>query len=611
MTANPHLVPQLEAFVALDQPGLALMIDAPWGAGKTFALKQWLTGKNYSYVSLFGVTSREEVEEALFQALADKQDLKVPSGLPQAIEGIAKKFTGATVDLTSLYRQQVMKGLPKLLVFDDLERAQMAPPVLLAALNRYVEHDGRQVILIADESELEKTCDYRRWREKVVGRTVTLVAETDSAIEYFLSSLPDSAGRVFLKAEKDLLRDTFARTESANLRLLRQVVVEFARFYGQLPLQVSKHEKGMRVLLADFTALSVTYHAGEGFGRDDLLQPSFTGSDRWKMGGRKGDKPAETGFEKLRKRFVSFPFTCLDGTVLPGELAQKLIADGYASSEEVAKRLGETALFRNEDGEPWITLWWWQQCPDEKVEVALRSVQDALAKQELTDPQVLLHVFGIFLSLSKAEILPCSPDEVVSQAKAVIDALEKEQRLPTDLARRFWRYDLSYESTFGLGYQQCQTEEFKKTLGYLGEALERAFRDANPSRVEDLMKLAESDPNVLYRALAGGYAQQGMPDYSDDPILLDYDPEAFANWVFCRPPDHWRYLLGALEERIARQEATAAHRGGGRPTEADWAQKMRAEALALAAASSPIRRAQIKGAVQAYLGFLDKAERLG
>ncbi len=35
MTANPHLAPILNDWLSLDNPGFALLITAPWGAGES------------------------------------------------------------------------------------------------------------------------------------------------------------------------------------------------------------------------------------------------------------------------------------------------------------------------------------------------------------------------------------------------------------------------------------------------------------------------------------------------------------------------------------------------------------------------------------------------
>lgn len=180
MTANPHLTAQLDDFAGLKSPGFALMITAPWGAGKTHAVKEWLGDRDHLYVSLFGIDSLAGVEEALFEAaFVSRQGAKLAmtsartvGGLAKGLEGLLEKTTGISFDATGLLRKAVLADAPSLLVLDDLERAQLDPPRLLSIINRFVEHEGRNVLLLANEEELERAkgqpapdapkSDYRR-----------------------------------------------------------------------------------------------------------------------------------------------------------------------------------------------------------------------------------------------------------------------------------------------------------------------------------------------------------------------------------------------------------------------------------------------------------------
>ena len=321
MTDNPHLIPQLDAYLKQTEPGYAIMIDAPWGAGKTYAINAWLAGKQHCFVSLFGVASIAGIEEALFNRLLAKSDVKVPTGVSKALEDVTKKFTGATIDLTGFHRQQVMKGLPRLLVFDDLERALMPAPALLAALNRFVEHETKQVILIANELELDKSDDYRKWREKVVGRTITLKPETDSAFEAILASSAAGDSKDFLSAHRDLILTVFQDSQTANLRRLRQSVIEFTELHMKLPASIRDMASGMSYLLASFLALSIAYQSGE-ITKDDLLQQRQIGT---KASRENISGPPQSKLQVLRDRYKNNNFAILSGDALPSELARRLI----------------------------------------------------------------------------------------------------------------------------------------------------------------------------------------------------------------------------------------------------------------------------------------------
>jgi len=279
MNANYHLQSQLDAYARLANPGFALLVDAPWGAGKTHALKRWLSGrKDTLYVSIYGARSSSAIEEALFQALLEGKEIRPPKGFLQMFEGVAEKFTGAKVDLTGAFRRVVMKNLPQVLVFDDLERAEMPLSELLSAINRFVEHEGRHLVLLAHQAELrDKDIDaYDKTKEKVIGRIITIYPDVEAAIDEFLASMgmdeDQSAAHEFLTTEKPLLCSVFKTSQAPNLRLLRYAMLEFARVFDRIPEDLRANEDGMRYLLATFVALSVAFHGGEGLGVEGLEQ---------------------------------------------------------------------------------------------------------------------------------------------------------------------------------------------------------------------------------------------------------------------------------------------------------------------------------------------------
>jgi hypothetical protein len=76
------------------------------------------------------------------------------------------------------------------IVFDDVERCAIPICHLLGYINKFVEHGGFKVILVANENEIlerEKADEsnlnaYRRIKEKLIGKTFEIVPEIESAL---------------------------------------------------------------------------------------------------------------------------------------------------------------------------------------------------------------------------------------------------------------------------------------------------------------------------------------------------------------------------------------------------------------------------------------------
>ena len=71
---NEHVLDFLSNYIDLPySPHYAVLLTGPWGIGKTYLIKKFLEEKfgderQYAYVSLQGIATREELDIAVFQA---------------------------------------------------------------------------------------------------------------------------------------------------------------------------------------------------------------------------------------------------------------------------------------------------------------------------------------------------------------------------------------------------------------------------------------------------------------------------------------------------------------------------------------------------------------
>ena len=637
MITNAHLYPQLDAFAALPKPGFALMVDAPWGVGKSHALRRWMGQRNDClYVSLYGAIDGAAIEDALFDALVENNtSLKPPKGTSFA-EALGEKWTGFRIDLTGAYRRQAMRSLPRILVFDDLERAEMSPNQLLGRLNQFVEHDPRNVILIAHQEKLRLMSsgalgDYDSIREKVVGRAIAMRPEADSALDAFLAELQAQTGGLgakakaffghadtrrkreasaFLGQERAVIISTFVDSASQNLRLLRQAILEFSRFHGQIPEDIRSNEAGMKHLLATFVALAIAYHAGNGFKAADLGQEAGWARALWHVNGQKKDaEPEKTGLELLQERYQENNYTHLDGTVISGALAKALIDSGYAPDAFISAELRKAAFFAIEHSEAWQTLWWWPKRSEAEVAEALQLVKNQLKEKALRDEVVILHLSGIILDLADNLIGWDTREKAQKEILDYIALLEKDQLLAADRPKGGYSRTLLDGNTFGLEIKQKKTKEFREICDTLIDALDRRFWSENQVRAESLLELAMTDAASFAAVIDNTGRREGLPNYAHWPVMTGVDPSTAAKVIFALPPAQIGQVLAPFKNRIQRLEAIAAQeQNADWPSERDWLLRFRSGAEDLAcAASSPIRAAQVRTMLHWNLGFLDDA----
>ncbi len=76
--SNKHVKEYLSYYVSFPHsPHFAVLLNGTWGIGKTFLVEKYLKtlekhGKKFVYISLYGLASIDEINDALFRSLYPK-----------------------------------------------------------------------------------------------------------------------------------------------------------------------------------------------------------------------------------------------------------------------------------------------------------------------------------------------------------------------------------------------------------------------------------------------------------------------------------------------------------------------------------------------------------
>jgi GTPase SAR1 family protein len=249
------------------------MITGPWGVGKTYLVKKFLKDhledNTYVYVSLYGLTTREELDTAVFQAC-------FPNVMWNKVELVGRigkaalKYVGINPEVKI---SDVSRPHRELYVFDDLERCEMPIAQALGYINELVEHERRKVVIIGNEQEIkdEEQETYLLRREKLIGMTFEVQSEFDEAFSSFVKVIGDFLARSLVETKKAHVSDVYRRSGLNNLRILQQSLWDFSRFFGVLDQHHRDKDEAVTLLLRSFFALSFEFKAGR------LRQEDLTG----------------------------------------------------------------------------------------------------------------------------------------------------------------------------------------------------------------------------------------------------------------------------------------------------------------------------------------------
>ncbi|WP_170546535.1 P-loop NTPase fold protein [Ruegeria arenilitoris] len=540
----------LQQYLSSPEPGFAVLLTAPWGAGKTHLVRSLLTEDNPEkplYVSLFGIGNRDELEKALVRAFLPKSDSDVAKAgkqLRDFISGI--KAFGFSVDLTKIdLTEFVIAKLPNALIFDDIERAKMPVKEVLGAVNGFVEHEGKHVVLLANEEGLWDNESIKE-KEKVVGRTLTVVADVDSALGPIFSAF-SGPSKSFFAEEAETITDVFRKAGYNNLRSLKQVLWEFERLLLCLDETIRENPEGMQELLTVFVALALELKSGN-FTRDDM---------RLRGGMDINNKPE---YAKLREARAKYGLEQIQHgryqTVLPHLLAEKVLCDGEVDRGTINTVLAQTPAFHQPAAESeWETVWWALDREEDAVAAAIRSMEHNFSEREYLEPGVILHVFSCRLSLSEMGFAEKDLPEIEAECAAYIDDLVTSDRLreydPVADFNNESGYGYSDRSFRNLGFPRGgndpRSESFNRLYEKLQSAQYAAFEKSLPAVGQQILKVMKTDVQEFYNWIAVTNTRQSV--YARLPVLAAINPSDFAASILDLRPDHRRKAFYAVSKR--------------------------------------------------------------
>ena len=239
-----------------------VLINGKWGIGKSHFIQDYLKNKESIYISLFGLTSIEEVYNITLAQLIDepqklsykalkiinKFNTNVPLTIPlPVLSGISLNVPKINIDI----KKQIQKRLRSkqdflYFVIDDIERksAQIDIEDILGFIEKLSKNfDKIKIIIISNEdeiirkSEIENNSDintetelhdskkYLQFKEKVIDKTYNIDGPSNVAVEKIVDKY---VGELFEKQDREkykndtkkIIINFIAGIDYSNLRTL-------------------------------------------------------------------------------------------------------------------------------------------------------------------------------------------------------------------------------------------------------------------------------------------------------------------------------------------------------------------------------------------------------
>ena len=219
-------------------------------------------------------------------------------------------FFGVTQSSNKLDYTDFFATDDKVLCFDDLERANVDVIDILGYINNFVEHDHIKTIIICNEKELatklkssnlemktfiatylldkqnelnkndkpmvekiqekiehvfDKANDYERIKEKLIGETFEYAPKFDYIINGILMRYENNKELIrFLRANTKLIINTFHRSGTRNLRILKHALNDFKKIFEMVNKTYPNiNNRIMQTMLIFTIAVSFEIKAGK------------------------------------------------------------------------------------------------------------------------------------------------------------------------------------------------------------------------------------------------------------------------------------------------------------------------------------------------------------
>ena len=467
---NTHINTFIKHYINLEvSPEYSLLLSGEWGSGKTFFINQFLKSekseKKFIKVSLFGINSIESIDEQIFQQLhpvLSSKPIKITTNLLKS----ALKF-GAKIDWDNdtkpdgnisinlsqfnIFDKDDKSSKEEIIfIFDDLERINTDLSIILGYINTLVEQLNFKVIILANESKLQKDNTYIDFKEKIIGKTLYVKQDFSSAYNSFIK-LADTSKDV-LEKNTTSIHSIFMMAKYNNLRHIRQTILDFEYFYKKIDQKYKDNAYFIEDLIKIFFALSIELKSGK-LNTDEFIKHDMI--DLMSDSEFQEVSEEKTITDKILKKYS---FINKYDLILTKAQWVNLLSHGIFLKEEILNSFKNSKYFLDENQAEWVKLWHFRDLEDEEYVQLLEIVEKKFWDNKYKKHEVLLHVSGILLTLSDLKLYKKTKKQTLKQAKQNInDCLDtwKEEYLENK-----YHLDFSF-GAFSLGFHGNELTEFK------------------------------------------------------------------------------------------------------------------------------------------------------
>jgi len=547
-----HLQKYLDYYKRLENPGYGVLVTGAWGTGKTHQIKKILNKDEIYYISLFGTQTTDEIYSSVYAKMFPIKALaRESAGKADGTEleiAFAKINVGGLVSgiANAFLRDQVKSD--RILVFDDLERSSVQTQDILGVFNKYVEHHGCRVIVIAHDAKI--SAKLQDTKEKVFGQTIEVTPQVSDAFDNFIGRLTDKETRDTIKSMKIDIVNIFQQSETYSLRILKHTMEDLGRLFATLSSTHKSNAAAMRELSFLFIAANLEVRSGR-LKEKDLIDRSNSIIQFQMKRAREKENLTPPGIFTANNRYSNIH---LDSQIIKDQVLVNLLIKGNFIQSQIHESLNESLHFvKVEDLSPWLVFMKFDEISEVQSNDAAAKLIAQFDGREIDDLGELLHLFSLRFLLSEMQLISADFVQTEIDCKKYIDDLVGLNRLKSNIIVNAFGDEFSHGAHgYSFWVQENYRSNFNNVREHLTHSRSIAAKKILPALAQELLKLVASDGAEFARKIS--YTFSGGNTYARIDILSYIDPSDFVQEWMGSHAQNWHYISRGLEQRYSGGE---------------------------------------------------------
>lgn len=432
MSSNLHISSYLDYYTEIEvAPEYGVLINGDWGAGKTYFIKEYIkvSEKKFIYITLYGLSSVQDIEEAMFRELNPILGSQPVAILKELVKTTAKAtfridinndekddvVTETNFNFPGIKLDNEKQKKEKVFVFDDIERYSGDLSGAMGYINKLIEHSGSKVILIAN-SERVKDPSFKETKEKLVGCSLHLIADQRNATNAFVKNYFKEPFKSLFERHFEIINRASEEMKCQNLRLVLIFLRNFERTFQKCDEKVLQNNKFVEEVIYVFIKFSFIYHTGT-FNFDELEELSERSQ-------RPPLKDSDQGKEEEKRKnniLSDFGIKGLSDIVFDILTWRKIIEGIYIDPEDFNEFCLGTSYFVDASKPTWRRLWYYECLSDDEFDKLLNVAKEDLKTGLESDVRVLFHYAGLLIFFTENSFVE---DEITDIKKLILSAFQ-------------------------------------------------------------------------------------------------------------------------------------------------------------------------------------------